>query len=195
MHNLGRVVCDQVEYNQSGGNTNLVIVRDGEWPYAGQGKTLALTTVTYSLDDGEIYDADLELNDGPDVELTTTDVAVQFDLLSIVTHETGHMLGLAHSDVDGATMEIEYVMGDTSLRTLAPDDMAGICNAYPPGEIGNCDPTPRHGFKETCGPEVPEEGCGCASAPRKTRPGWVAITIGLGGLCGWRTDRRARRRT
>jgi MYXO-CTERM domain-containing protein len=194
VHNLGRVVCDQPEYNQSGGNTNLVIVRDGPWPYLGQAKTLALTTVTYSLDDGEIYDTDLEVNGGPDVDLTTGDGDVHYDLLSILTHETGHMLGLAHSDVDGATMEVEYIAGDVSLRTLDPDDAAGICAAYPPGDIGTCDPTPRHGFKATCGPEPPEEGCGCASAPSQTRLGWVAILLGLVGVLGWRANRRPRRR-
>ncbi len=194
VHNLGRVLCDQAEYNQSGGNANLVIVRDGEWPYAGQGKTLALTIVTYSIDDGEIYDTDLEVNGGPDVALTTGDTGVSYDLLSILTHETGHMLGLAHTDVQGATMEVEYQLGSTDLRSLAPDDTAGICAAYPPGEIGTCDPTPRHGFKTTCGPALPEEGCGCTSAPNQMRPGWVALLIGLAGMMGWRVSRRAGRR-
>ena len=188
------MVCDRAEYNQSGGNTNLVIVRDGEWPYAGQGKTLALTIVTYSLDDGEIYDADLEVNGGPDVDLTTTDVGVKYDLLSILTHEAGHMLGLAHSDVQGATMEVEYLFGYTDLRSLDPDDTEGICAVYPPGDIGTCDPTPRHGFQETCGPALPEEGCGCTSAPKEARPGWVGLLIGLAAMVGWRVGRRARRR-
>lgn len=193
VHNLGRVECDRPEYNQSGGNANLVIFRGGDWPYIGLGRTLALTTVTFSIDDGEIYDTDLEVNASDDLALTTTDVAVQYDVLSILTHEAGHMLGLAHSDVNGATMDVEYVLGTTTLRTLEADDAAGICEAYPPGEIGNCDPTPRHGFQSTCGPAPVEEGCGCATAPRRTRAGWLGLVMGLVALVGWRANRGRRR--
>lgn len=84
--NLGPVSCDAQEYNQDDGNANAVIFRDEQWPYAGQGNTLALTTVTYDLGTGEIYDADLEVNATPQVQLTTSDDNVQHDLLSILTH-------------------------------------------------------------------------------------------------------------
>src|SRR5689334_23443474 len=59
---MGPVDCDKHEYNQNAGNANIVLFRDDSWPHAGQGDTLALTTVTYNLDTGEIYDADIELN-------------------------------------------------------------------------------------------------------------------------------------
>ena len=126
--------------------------------------------------------------------LTTTDVAVQYDVLSILTHEAGHMLGLAHSDVNGATMQVEYVQGSTTLRSLHSDDMGGICEAYPPGEVGTCDPTPRHGFQSTCGPAPVEEGCGCTSAPRRAGGGWLGLVMGLTTLMAWRaTAGRGRR--
>lgn len=169
------VTCDQQEYNQRGGNVNLVVFRDAEWPYVGAGNTLALTTVTYNLDTGEIFDADLEVNSTPNVPLTTSDTGIEYDLLSILTHEAGHMLGIAHSADPSATMTEEYEPGDLEIRTLHPDDAAAICAAYPPPDIGTCDPTPRHGFKETCGPgPVEEEGCALsASAGSEGDPTWL----------------------
>src|SRR5262249_10703190 len=90
----GPVERDKHEYNQQSGNANIILFRDDAWPHAGQGDTLALTTVTYDLDSGEIYDADIELNSAQG-HFTTADTLVRDDLLSIATHEAGHFLGLA----------------------------------------------------------------------------------------------------
>jgi hypothetical protein len=189
-HNLGPVACDRQEYNRQGGNANVVIFRDEAWPYAGQANTLALTTVTYDLDTGEIYDADLEVNSTPAVALTVGDGDVQYDLPSILTHEVGHMLGIAHSPVAGATMAVEYIPGDTGLRTLHPDDVAAICSVYPPDENrGTCDPTPRHGFRDTCGQPAEDGGdCSCRLGP--SRGG--AVYLALGGALVWLARRRRR---
>ena len=166
VYDLGSVSCDEKEYNQHAGNANLVVFRDDAWPYAGAGNTLALTTVTFNLDDGAIYDADLEVNGT--VPLTTGDDGVEYDVASIVTHEAGHFLGLSHSPEPTATMIVEYAPGDLSLRTLAPDDVAAICATYPPGPVAedDCDPTPRHGMSSICDPPVPEPegGCTCSVA-------------------------------
>lgn len=190
--NLGPVACDAQEYNIEEGNANAVIFRDEEWPYAGQGNTLALTTVTYNLDDGEIYDADLEVNANASVTLTTGDTDVQYDLLSILTHEAGHMLGVAHSDVPGATMNVEYLPGDTSLRDLHPDDVAAICDHYPPeNDPGACDPTPRRGFQSACG-GADDDGCSCRLTPAGPAPGRLTALGALAALMLFR--RRSRRR-
>ncbi len=172
------VSCDQQEYNQRGGNVNLVAFRDTEWPYMGSGNTLALTTVTYNLDTGEIFDADLEVNSTGNIDITTTDDTVVYDLLSILTHEAGHMLGIAHSVDPTATMKVEYEPGDLELRTLAPDDAAAVCAAYPPPDLGTCDSTPRHGFKATCGPG-PEEDEGCTVSAAESDEGdasWLVLS-------------------
>ena len=170
------VECNAQEYNQRGGNVNLVVFRDDEWPYGGAGRTLALTTVTYNLETGEIFDADLEVNATDAIDLTTGDAQPAYDLLSIITHEAGHMLGIAHSAQATATMTVEYEPGDLELRTLEDDDIAAICAAYPPPDLGTCDATPRHGFKSTCGPG-PEEDEGCTVAD-SSRPdaGWLWLT-------------------
>lgn len=179
--NAGTVGCDKTEYNSNSGNANIVVFRETSWPYGGQGNTLALTTVTFNLDDGEIYDADLEIN-AADITLTTGDAGIEYDLLSIVTHEAGHMLGIAHSTTPTATMTVQYVPGDTSLRTLDPDDAAAICAAYPGGPLESCDSTARHGFSRQCASDEPEDdGCsvGDGPAPGDDMPPWWPVGGGL----------------
>lgn len=150
-------VCDEHEYNQSAGNANIILYHDDVWPYEGQSNsTLALTTVTYNLDTGEIYDADMELNSADNQFTLGTTGTIDFDLPSIVTHETGHFLGMAHSHDMTATMWPEYVPGTTTLRKLSADDIAGICAIYPPTPANNdCDATPRHGFSALCAAQQP----------------------------------------
>src|SRR5262249_43161433 len=144
------VNCKQHEYNQKAGNANIILYHDDLWPYEGTNNTLALTTVTYNLDTGEIYDADMELNSA-DNDFTVGDTNVDFDLLSIVPHETGHFLGLAHSHESTATMWPSYDPPTTNLRHISADDIAGICAIYPPGSDRTCcDATPRHGFSPDC---------------------------------------------
>ena len=186
-----RVACDEVEYNKEGGNANIVMFRDEVWPHAGMGNTLALTTVTYNLDSAEIFDADMEVNSTPATVLTVGDTGVQFDLLSILTHEAGHVLGIAHSEDESATMAANYIPGDISIRELSPDDEAAICAAYAPKNIGECDITPRHGFKKTCGPGPPEEDCECtvANVNRRTPLHWAGL-FALGALV-WARRRHA----
>ena len=173
----GPVACAAHEYNQKVGNANIILFHDDGWPYMGGNSILALTTVTYNLDNGEIYDADIEINSKDNV-FTTGDAAVEFDFLSIATHEAGHFLGLAHSDDTDATMFPDYNPGTVTLRELAPDDVSAICAVYPPGEAipASCDSTPRHGFSGECSENQVEEeeeeagGC-CTVAPGSFRRG------------------------
>jgi hypothetical protein len=200
--NLGPVACDVHEYNKKAGNANVIMFHDDAWPHAGAGSTLALTTVTYNVETGEIYDADMELNSA-NVEFTTSDVNVKFDLLSIATHETGHFLGMSHSPDPDATMFANYQMGDTEQSTLAIDDIAGICAAYPPGESipADCDPSPRRGLASECSPpptETEQGGC-CGVAPGAPRSsslpavGALVFALGLGARITRRSGARARR--
>jgi hypothetical protein len=55
------------------------------------------------------------------------------DLQSVVTHEAGHFLGLAHPPVPEATMYATMPVGETKKRTLYSDDVSGVCTIYPAG--------------------------------------------------------------
>ncbi len=54
-----------------------------------------------------------------------------FDVESVALHEIGHILGLLHSNVVGAVM-FPRIAGNTVNRVLAPDDVDGIGQLYPP---------------------------------------------------------------
>ena len=174
---LGPVSCGRVQYNQDPavGNANVIMFRDDTWPHSDPNNTLGLTTVTYSPKTGELYDADMEINSA-NVKLVVRDPVPTdgYDFASILTHEAGHFLGMAHSPDPKATMYASYRLGSTTMRNLAADDVAGICAAYPPdgtrltgsGKVPAvaCDPTPRHGYASECIPS-PTTTKSCAVGP------------------------------
>jgi len=167
---LGHVACNKPEYNPTLANSNTIMFRSDGWPYPAT-NTIALTTVTFNVDTGEIRDADMELN-STDITFSTTDANVSYDLLSILTHETGHFLGMAHSPVPGATMEADYPPKSTELRSLEADDVAGICAIYPPGAVpASCDSAPKGGLGDECKSPVVSSTTGCcAVAPGSRAP-------------------------
>jgi len=173
VQNLGRITCDKTQYNKDAGNANVIVVRAKRWPHGDTGHNIALTTTTFDPDSGELLDADIELN-ADNYLLSVSDEAVDFDLLSVLTHEVGHFLGMAHSDLPEATMFAIYEGGTTELRSLEPDDIAGICERYPPDDAPkeSCNPLPRHGFSPYCRDDQPEGSCTAAGAglPRGRAP-------------------------
>jgi hypothetical protein len=162
----GGIICDVPQFNDSGPNANVWMFRDDDWPYKDEASTLALTSTLFDQTTGALLDADVEINSFA-INLTTTDVAgnVVRDLASIVTHEAGHFLGMAHSQVETATMYREYKSGDLNYRSLHADDVAGICALYPPDrDVPACNgPSPPHGFTLYCGSgsDPPQNGCQC----------------------------------
>lgn len=219
--NIGDSACAEVKYNQYGPNQNVVIFRDDTWPYADPNNTLGLTTVTFNAENGEIFDADMEINaSGKNLSISDTVPANGFDLLSVITHEAGHFLGLAHSTDNKSTMFASYRPGTSALRTLSADDGAGECEIYPSASrrrvdtslsstglipAGVCDPTPRHGFgAESCaGNPAPEDSGGssggCAVAASRVgssdaeRAGLGAVGVVFALVAAARVRRRARR--
>ncbi|HVW26062.1 MAG TPA: matrixin family metalloprotease [Polyangiaceae bacterium] len=119
------------EFNENGPNQNVVTYEDDGWPYepGAVGKTL----LAFELDTGDMLDADVVFNSAEfplAIDPTSSD---EIDLEAVLTHEIGHVLGLAHSDVPGATMQPETQgFATAALKTLEADDMAGICAIYPP---------------------------------------------------------------
>jgi hypothetical protein len=185
------VECHAHEYNKKSGNANVILFQDDSWPHGGGGSTLALTTVTYNVDTGEIYDADMELNSA-NVAFTTDDKTVKFDLASIAQHETGHFLGLSHSTTGSATMYSDYSPGTSDLRTLEADDVAAICAAYPPGAAipATCDPSPRRGLSSICSPPVPATTESCSIGSGTTRPSASFAAAAFVAAMGWFSKRR-----
>ena len=94
----GPVECRKAEYNQDSPNANIIMFRDDDWPYANAIDTLALTTLIFNADNGQIYDADVEVNTfqsppppaAPVVWVTSADRAgTGIDFASVITHELG----------------------------------------------------------------------------------------------------------
>jgi MYXO-CTERM domain-containing protein len=204
--NLGPAACDRHEYNDEGkaadgspttpaqGNANLIVFRETKWPYAGTSNTLALTTLTFNVDTGEIYDADMEINAvKSDNALTVGDKDVKIDLLSVVTHEAGHFIGVAHSPDADATMNAHYESGSTGLRDLSADDRAAICSIYPPNRQGlpACDATPRHGYASDCSVQL-EDSSTCSATPGRAAPAGTsaAALLAIAGSVALRRRRR-----
>jgi hypothetical protein len=69
-----------------------------------------------------------------DQEHTWVDGAVAngFDIETVALHEIGHCLGMLHTNVNGSVM-FPSVSPNFTLRTLQPDDLAGIRDLYPTG--------------------------------------------------------------
>jgi hypothetical protein len=148
--------CDQVPSAEHG---NVIIFRDTMWPYDDSANAIGYTTLTVDLSSGEILAADTEINTAQWTIVAQPPVPSNgYDFATIMTHEAGHFLGLAHTGDTTAVMYARYHPG----TTLQPDDINGICSIYLPegthstlgGPIAStsCNPEPLAGFlSASCG--------------------------------------------
>jgi uncharacterized protein (TIGR03382 family) len=119
------------------------------WEY--NAGTLAITTTTYNVRTGKLYDADLEMNasthifstvDSPPCSTVGQMGCVSTDVQNTVTHELGHALGLDHSPDSRSTMYAGAELGETSKRVLDDGSVEFVCTAYPAGRpTMDCDGT------------------------------------------------------
>jgi hypothetical protein len=176
----GPVSCDKPEYNQDSGNANIIMFRDETWPYENAVDTLALTTLIFDPDTGEIYDADIEVNTFKSNMAIGNVGRLEIDFASVITHEIGHFLGLSHSNEPGATMRPSYSPGNTSMASLEADDFEGICAVLPPGRAvtsSSCEP--RHGFSSECA--LADTGCSAGRSPASSS-GVVLLMLSAAAL-------------
>jgi hypothetical protein len=188
---------------------NVIVFRDTAWPHndakdpVGRSLTVALTTATFNNDTGELWDADIEMNSHDYVFTTDGDPEPgEFDLQAVLTHEGGHFLGIGHSSDPYATMRTDDPGGSDRRRDLAPDDISGICAAYPPGGVRSvdksvdssgrivqttCNPTPVYGFSSACTADGSGDsgGCACRATPRVPQRN-LDIFLGLTWLAALR---------
>jgi hypothetical protein len=161
-----------------------ILFDDEVWPYNDPSSTLALTTVTYGVDDGAIFQAYIEINTTPPHQVTVEEPppegSTAYDLQSILTHETGHFFGLAHAVDSTAVMYAFYAPGRTQLQS---DDVAGFCAIYPP--LTN--PLVVHPASS------PVPG-GCATASTGSTPGGATGPLLVALALVAARNRRARRR-
>jgi len=205
---IGPVECGVSEYNSEVGNANIVLFREDEWPYLGAANAIGLTTTRFDTKNGDLWDADIELN-GVGAQLSIGDPIEGDDLLSVLTHEAGHFLGLSHSNDETATMRPVYdpTIDGADFRSLAQDDVDGICAAYPPERKAATDSCEnRHGFSEQCRADqpAPKESKGCSLNTRTAtaglttgsparNAGWASVLALLGAAVAARRTRRVAR--
>jgi hypothetical protein len=159
----------------------------------------------------------------PGVCTTGGTMSTVSDLANTLTHEVGHLLGLDHTcwDLQGpppndneghpvplcsptptdpkvteATMYNYQNSGEIKKRSLEPDDIAGVCDAYPTANDPKCDSR----ALDSC-----DHGGSCSATPPQNRSGQgqggarnlmfgaaALLTMGVGGVRAWR--RRAQMR-
>ncbi|MGN6185921.1 MAG: matrixin family metalloprotease [Thermoanaerobaculia bacterium] len=98
------------------------------------GSCLAATLTGYYVTqtgDDRIYDADVYTNTS--VQLYSSresGCSAEYDIDGIMTHEVGHVIGIGHSSVSGATMYPSVSACNTAPRSLAADDIAARDDLY-----------------------------------------------------------------
>ena len=98
------------------------------------GSCLAATLTGYYISqtgDDRIYDADIYTNTAYDFYSSgESSCSGEYDINGIMTHEVGHVIGIGHSSVAGATMYPSVGACDLNPRTLASDDIAARDDLY-----------------------------------------------------------------
>jgi len=95
---------------------------------------LAATLTGYYISqagDDRIYDTDVYTNTSQPLSSSReASCSGEYDIDSIMTHEVGHVIGIGHSNVPGATMYPSISACNTAPRTLASDDVAAKNDLY-----------------------------------------------------------------
>jgi MYXO-CTERM domain-containing protein len=125
---MGPTNTRRVEYSDG---ENVIFFED-DWERVGADETLLALSFVFSQDDGEIIAADVAFN----IEHHEWDtgggnaLSGSNDFYNALSHEMGHVTGLAHSEHGEATMAPSTEPGETRKRTLHQDDIDGLLDLY-----------------------------------------------------------------
>jgi len=179
----------EAEAPDGAGTIHVVFVASG-WPY--ENDAAGRTVIEFYDNSGWVSGATILLNSQHYV-LSRNPDETEVDLTAVLTHEIGHVLALAHTSVEGATMESETTTAFASaIRTLSRDDEEGLCALYPPDsetvvfDLGE-------GGSRVEVPEDDEEPTGTCSH-RPSSPGgrgWLGAGLLLFVLARLRVTRRS----
>jgi hypothetical protein len=128
-----RSTAQTISPPNAGDGVNLITVSTESADAFGPSESPGRTRVFYDSG-GAIVEADIALN--PTQVFSTDGTFGTYDLESTFTHEVGHLLGLEHSAIIGATMQPRqakngvYGLPAFTQRTLSEDDEAGARALY-----------------------------------------------------------------
>lgn len=128
----------QASFTENGPHENAVVFVGRGWIH-GAG-VVALTSNAFDRGSGVIFDTDIEINDEFFLwtDAATSTCTMGMDLENALTHEVGHFIGLSHppntAEFRDSTMFAVANPCETQKRTLAQDDIDGVCAIYPKGK-------------------------------------------------------------
>lgn len=199
----GFVSCDrqQAVCAPADDNVHTILFHDDVWPSSLAPSAAGVTNPIGSVDSGLLIDADIRLNSA-NFDFNASSFTA-LDLSLVLTHEIGHFLGLAHSNVFGALMRANYQDIEWGADGLSDDDVAAICEAYPPlaGPVTCEHSSPAYdecsedeiSATNRCAlpsPSASEGGCSVAPAAPLGALGARSFFLGLGALALFGRRRR-----
>lgn len=156
------------------------------WP----GESALLSEPSITLDGDTLIDVDVAINaqdygwsalEGDGIRL--------MDLQGAITHEAGHLAGLWHSTVEGATLN-PNMDGHPDARSLEGDDIEGICTLYSQeslsgGEVGDtCTETPDCAEDLVCLADGEDRYCSqTCDSPTDCEAGYECLDVGDMKVC------------
>jgi MYXO-CTERM domain-containing protein len=141
-------------------NQNIAVWYENGWS---EGGSVLGVASPFTSAGGEIVDCDTKYNGQDHTWSAPADDATGGlggqDIVGVVAHESGHCIGLDHTDVAGSTMLPAALPGIQS-RSLGADDIQGACELYPSGgEVPDPDQPPPPPGTVTFGGDCAMEGC------------------------------------
>lgn len=123
----------------------------------------AITKIWFNARNGHILGADMLFNgnlnpffDCPAPAGCPAETATDFR--NVATHEAGHFLGLAHSEIKDSTMWCDATKGEVRKRDLHADDRAGLCAIYGDSVWQGPATSGRRGSSSGCSVGFPAQG-------------------------------------